>query len=427
MRNKDKAGIRLSEKSPAGLNQLAKDQSLSANNIGNVFQDQAEFLCRFFQDYKLTYANPACYRYFGIGPDELFGKSFMNLISKENHSIVHNHLSSLSIGNPLIVYEQRIVKPNGEIIWQEWTTRAIFSDTEKLIEYQAIGRDITKRKLAEEDLRKTKKQYEAVIEYQMELVCRYLPDCTITFANNAYCRHYGKRRHELIGKSFLPSIRPEDRQNVIEFVNSASPKNSVSTQVQQITSNTGEVIWVEWRRRALFDEDGNLYEIQSVGRDITEFKKTESLLKSSEEALRTKNIELERKNMALTVVLEQIEQQKQQIKNDVINNVEDLLIPILEQLMIKGSKIDETYLNLIKRSLEDLTSSFGHKITQESLKLTPREIKICSMIRRGLSSKEIANLLNISLNTVGRHRHSIRKKANITNKNMNLNSFLQHL
>jgi len=47
------------------------------------------------------------------------------------------------------------------------------------------------------------------------------------------------------------------------------------------------------------------------------------------------------------------------------------------------------------------------------------------MIRRGLSSKEIANLLNISLNTVGRHRHSIRKKVDITNKNINLNTFLQ--
>ncbi|MBE9544849.1 MAG: helix-turn-helix transcriptional regulator [Proteobacteria bacterium] len=81
----------------------------------------------------------------------------------------------------------------------------------------------------------------------------------------------------------------------------------------------------------------------------------------------------------------------------------------------------------LKRSLEDLTSSFGRKITQKSLRLTPREIQLCNMIQRGLTSKEIASLLNISLNTVGRHRHSIRKKAEIIEKKENLYNYLQSL
>ena len=126
-------------------------------------------------------------------------------------------------------------------------------------------------------------------------------------------------------------------------------------------------------------------------------------------------------------MLEHIEHQKLQIKDDVIANVDELLIPALEQLFSRGSKIDRVYLNLIKRSLEDLTSSFGRKITQKNLKLTPREVQICNMVKRGLSSKEIADLLNISLFTVGRHRHNIRKKVNITNKEVNLNTFLQDL
>jgi PAS domain S-box-containing protein len=428
MKSKGKTRTPVSGRSSVGPNQMAQAQPPSANNNGNVFQDQAEFLCRFLPDYQLTYANIACYRYFGIGPDDLFGKSFMNLIPTENQSIVHDQLSALSTNNPFTIYEQHIVKPNGEILWQEWTVRAIFSDTGKLIEYQATGRDITKRKLAEEDLRKTKKQYEAVIEDQMDLVCRYLPDGTLTFVNQAYCNYHGKGPHELIGTNFLPTIRPQDREDVIEFVKTADPEHPVSIQIQQrITKNNSETMWVEWRRRALFDDHGTLHEIQSVGRDITDFKRTEAALKSSEKALREKNIELERKNTALTEVLEQIEQQKQQIKDEVITNVEDLLIPVLEQLMSKGSKIDETYLTLIRRSLEDLTSSFGRKITHKNLKLTPREIHICNMVKRGLASKEIAKLLNISLNTVGRHRHSIRKKAGITRKNMNLSIFLKDL
>lgn len=270
-------------------------------------------------------------------------------------------------------------------------------------------------------------QYQHVVEDQMELVCRYLPDCTLTFANQAYCRYHEKSREELIGKSFLPSVRPDDRQVVLKFIESANPENPISTEIQQITKSSGEIFWVEWRRRTLFDEAGKLLEIQSVGRDVTEYKKTAEALKASEEDLRRKNIELERKNTALTEVLEHIEHQKLQIKDDVIANVDELLIPALDQLVDKGSKFDKIYLSLIKRSLEDLTSSFGRKISQRSYKLTPREVQICNMVKRGLSSKEIANFLSISLFTVGRHRHNIRKKLKITNESVNLNTFLQGL
>jgi PAS domain S-box-containing protein len=270
-------------------------------------------------------------------------------------------------------------------------------------------------------------KYQHVVEDQMELVCRYLPDCTLTFANQAYCRHHEKERAELVGQNFLPSVRPDDRQVVLKFIDSASLENLISTEIQQITKSSGEIFWVEWRRRALFDDSGNLQEIQSVGRDVTEYKETAEALKESEEDLRRKNIELERKNTALTEVLEHIEQQKIQIKDEVIANVEDLLVPVLNQLVSKGTSIDRQYLNLIKRSLEDLTSSFGRKITLNDFKLTPREVQICNMIKRGLSSKEIANFLNISKFTVGRHRHNIRKKLQLTNKKDNLNSFMQGL
>ena len=231
-------------------------------------------------------------------------------------------------------------------------------------------------------------QYQHVVEDQMELVCRYRPDCTLTFANQAYCRHHEKNREELIGKNFLPSVRPNDRQVVLDFIGSASPKKPISTEIQQITKSSGEIFWVEWRRRALFNDSGNLLEIQSVGRDVTEYKNTAEALRESEEDLRRKNIELERKNIALTEVLEHIERQKIQIKDEVTANVEDLLVPALDQLMSKGSNFDRVYLNLIKRSLEDLTSSFGRKITLKDFKLTPREVQICNLIKRDLSSKD---------------------------------------
>jgi len=280
-------------------------------------------------------------------------------------------------------------------------------------------------KQSKKDLIESERQYRAVVEDQMELVSRYRPDCKIFFANESYCRHHGKSRSEIVGKSFLPYLKPQDREEVLKFIKTVKPNYPIAMFHQRIIKNDGSTLWVEWQRRAFFDDAGNLIEVQGVGRDITEFKKAELDLKSSEESLQKKNLDLDKKNIALSEVLEQVESQKQQIKKDVITNVEDLLIPIIEQLLNKGSKIDKQYLNLLKRSLENLTSSFGRKITQKSLNLTSREIQICNMIKRGLTSKEIAGLLNISYNTVGRHRHGMRKKFNITNRHVNLCAFIQ--
>ena len=387
---------------------------------GSVFIDRTELFCIFQPDLTVTYVNPSCCDHFGKTLQELKGQSFLLFVLEKDRSDFQQKLNNLSLEFPVLTYECSATNNGGESIWYRWTTRATFSKQGELVEYQSIGRDITKHRQAENALLEAKKRYEAVVEDQMELVCRYLPDCKLTFVNQAYCQYHAKKPHELIGTSFLPTIGPEDRKNLFQFLKSADPQNPTQNQVQQIMKSDGDLLWVEWRRRALFDNSGKLYEIQSVGRDITELKRVQ-------EAMQEKNKELERKNAALTEVLEQIEQQKRQIKNDVIANVDDLLFPILRQLMFKGSKQQKQYLNLIKRSLEDLTSSFGRNITEKRLKLTPREIQICNMIRRGLTSKEISNILNISLNTVGRHRHSIRKKADILNKNENLYAFLQNL
>ena len=119
--------------------------------------------------------------------------------------------------------------------------------------------EVTKHRQAENALLEAKKRYEAVVEDQMELVCRYLPDCTLTFVNQAYCQYHAKKPHELIGTSFLPTIGPEDRKNLFQFLKSADPQNPTQNQVQQIMKSDGDLLWVEWRRRALFDNSGKLY------------------------------------------------------------------------------------------------------------------------------------------------------------------------
>ncbi len=392
-----------------------------------IFEDQTEFICSFLPDSTITFANQAFCRYCGKELEEIIGHSFTADMSEEDQLIVHKKLSLLSPDHPVTSYEKKIVDTKGEVHWHQWSNRAIFDNSGKTIEFQTIGRDITKRRRSEEALRESMRRYRAVVEDQIELVCRYLPDCSLTFVNQAYCRAYGKKREELVGQSILPYLTAEDQQEVLEYIRNVDPEHPFATSIQIIEKSNGEKHWQQWFRRAIYDDKGKLVEIQSVGRDITELKRTEEALRASEATLLEQKAALEQKNVALREILAQIELEKQQVKDDVIANVEDVLLPVLEKLRMSSLNPDTKYIDLIERGLKGLTSSFGRKITKASLKLTRREIDICNMIKNGFSSKEIAEFLHISLYTVGRHRHNIRRKMNITNKKTNLSVFIESL
>ena len=150
-------------------------------------------------------------------------------------------------------------------------------------------------------------------------------------------------------------------------------------------------------------------------------ERTAELARANKELEKQKS-DLEQKNVALSEMVEQIHVEKNKIREDIATNVNELIFPILAKLKLKNAS--RRYLDLVQHHLEELTSSFGRKITRKSIKLTPREIEICSMVKGGLTSKEISNLLNVSRQTVEKHRKNIRRKLKITNKSINLSSFL---
>lgn len=157
---------------------------------------------------------------------------------------------------------------------------------------------------------------------------------------------------------------------------------------------------------------------------IIERKNMERILRKSRTELWKQKTSLERKNIALQEVIGQIEVERNNIKNEISTNVNGILLPILEKIKIKKGK--SKYLNLLEYHLKKITSSFGHKITEGQFKLTPREIEICSMIKGSLTSKEISVILNISPQTIEKHRKNIRKKLKVPDKKTKLTTFLQH-
>ncbi len=119
-----------------------------------VVESQNEFITRFRPDMTHIFVNEAYCRYFGLSCEDIVGKKFFPNIPPEDQQKVQEHFQSLTPENPFATIEHRIVMPDGDIRWQQWNDRAIFNADNRLVEYQSVGRDITPRVQAEEELKK---------------------------------------------------------------------------------------------------------------------------------------------------------------------------------------------------------------------------------------------------------------------------------
>jgi|GEM_PF-2210673 len=164
--------------------------------------------------------------------------------------------------------------------------------------------------------------------------------------------------------------------------------------------------------------------VERLGR-TAERMRMEDELRSAYAQLQVERKALQESNAALRTVLSRIEDEKGAIKEAIMANVDKIIMPILHALEAEVEPERKGYIRLLTRNLEEITSPLVNRLSRRFLKLTPAELKTCNMIRMGLSTKEIADIRNVSPATVSRQRESIRQKLAITGRNVNLVTFLQ--
>jgi PAS domain S-box-containing protein len=145
-------------------------------------------------------------------------------------------------------------------------------------QFLELGHKITaavRRRQAEKALQESETHYRNVVEDQTEFIARFLPDRTHVFTNEAYCRYFNKTKGEILGKKFSPDIPGEDQDLIRNHFLSLTKKNPIASVDHRIIMEDGEIRWQRWSDRAIFDDQGALIEYQSVGRDITETKRSE--------------------------------------------------------------------------------------------------------------------------------------------------------
>lgn len=144
-----------------------------------------------------------------------------------------------------------------------------------------ILEDVTDKKRYEQQLKESEARYRAVVEDQTELICRFRPDCTLTFVNRAFAEFFDTTSQGAVGQSLLPFFAQDDQPWVRADIAILSPmRSTVHRDVRAVArsqNNQENARWIAWTIHGIFGENGTLIEIQGSGRDITHEKDLENM------------------------------------------------------------------------------------------------------------------------------------------------------
>lgn len=266
-------------------NLLEKDRQTalveSENKYRSLLEQAADGICIADAQGNYELVNPKACQMLGYSEAEFLQLNIRDLVSAEELAKKNLRLDELLAGKA-VTTEQRLRRKDGSLLLVEISAAMINGR-----QLQAIIRDITERKLAEESLRQSEERYRAVVENQTELVIRSLPDTTVTFVNKAYCQYFGLTRSQIIGRKYLELIPQPAREATQRHLADLMAQPRIAKDEHETLLPDGQIVWQQWIDRPILDAQGKVIEFLSVGRDITERKKAEGALVKSEQRLAT--------------------------------------------------------------------------------------------------------------------------------------------
>ena len=128
-----------------------------------IVENQTEFIVSWLPDGTRTFVNPRYCQYFGLTEAECVGTSFLDLLPQEHRDTLLSQVETLSPNHSEFTEEHEALTPDGELRWQEWTSRGIFDPDGLLAEIQSSGRDVTERRQMEQALRESEELHRVTL------------------------------------------------------------------------------------------------------------------------------------------------------------------------------------------------------------------------------------------------------------------------
>ncbi len=236
------------------------------------------------QDGSTTYTNPRMAEILGYTTEEMMGRLLFSFMDKAMIPDAEQNIERRKRGIRES-HEFEFLKKDGNPIHARLTTTPMYDDRGRYTGALAAVSDITEKKRAETLLRDSEERYRELIENIEDIIYVVDNNGTILFANKASERFTGYRKDELVKKNFRELIVPESYGYAGEIFERQVAGEDVGTFELRMVRKNGQVIVLETRERPVWDA-GRIVEIHGLGRDITDRKRTEEVLRQFEEKWR---------------------------------------------------------------------------------------------------------------------------------------------
>lgn len=165
--------------------------------------------------------------------------------------------------------EYRLKSADGAWRWIEDRNRVMKDEAGNITHIEGIAMDVTQRHTAERTLAESEARYRSLVENHVEALCCWLPDTTITFANESYSALFGLHAADVTGRRWLDLLPEHAREAGAATARAILAARTLFTGAGAMQPPGGPAVWMEWTSSPVFGPDGTLVEIQSIGRDIS--------------------------------------------------------------------------------------------------------------------------------------------------------------
>jgi PAS domain S-box-containing protein len=361
----------------------------------------------------IIYANNAISHIVGVPQDRIVGTEIINGFSvKTFQHFIPFYLKAKDEGCPIQYDSIPVITPTGRLSHQTGWLIPRF-DKDHFNGVICSVSDVTESKQL------------AHSEARWQAICDCSPDCIMLIDLSGvilYMNHpvSGFSLDEMVGTNIRNVIPEPSRKEVENCLKRVRKTGAFDRYYTEYPTREGGIDYFEARVGPII-QDGNVIAYIVNSSDITRQKLLEKEIKKHQS-------NLEDTNITLKVLLKRIETERLLFQENLSTNILCNIEPYMNKL--KQTNIDKDQkrtLEILDQNIKDMASPLVYSVMTMNLRLTPAEMQISNFIRQGYSSKEIAELLNISPATIDKHRKNIRKKLGITNKKQNLRSVLSSI
>ena len=274
---------------------------ISEEKYRAIIDAQLDYIVRFYPGSVISYVNgPLAYTHPAHDPSVFIGKKWLDFVDPSLAETVLHNKRNLNPANPCFrLHAKHDLPSTGQKIWVDWVITGIFDDKNKIIEYQAVGRDVTPIVQLTAQLNESENRYKFLLDSMPDYVTVSKPDGTLLLVNEGYARFENQSIEELIGQNYFQFLDEEEINKLEALIAGLSMENPVESTVLKWMDFEKSENWFNWSVKGIFSSEGELTEVLSIGHDITAQKLAEIKLQIALEEVNILKDVLEKENIVL--------------------------------------------------------------------------------------------------------------------------------